>query len=47
VYWPALQREERDESLACRRQLDRLVTSVNGELTEQAYRELFGHILIV
>jgi hypothetical protein len=29
----ALQRDECDQSLACRRQLDGLLTSVNGELT--------------
>jgi hypothetical protein len=41
VYRPALQRDECDQPLACRRQLDRQVTSVNGELTEQVQRELF------
>jgi hypothetical protein len=29
----ALQRYQRDQPLACRRQLDGLLTSVNGELT--------------
>ncbi|MDT5017406.1 MAG: hypothetical protein QOD39_3566 [Mycobacterium sp.] len=35
VYRPAFQREQCNQSLACRRQLDGLFTSVNGELTEQ------------
>jgi hypothetical protein len=32
---PALQRGQRNQPLACGRQLDGLLTSVNGELTEQ------------
>ena len=47
VYRPALQRDQCNQSLACRRQLDRAITSVNGELTEQVQRELFRHTLIV
>jgi hypothetical protein len=35
VYRPALQRDQRNQPLACGRQLDGLLTSVNGELTEQ------------
>jgi hypothetical protein len=35
VYRPALQRDQRNQSPACGRQLDGLLTSVNGELTEQ------------
>jgi hypothetical protein len=30
---PALQRDESDQALACRRQFDGLLASVNGELT--------------
>jgi hypothetical protein len=33
VHGPPLQRDQRDQALACRRQLDSLFTSVNGELT--------------
>jgi hypothetical protein len=32
---PALQCDQCNQSLACRRQLDGPITSVNGELTEQ------------
>ena len=35
VYRPAFQRDQRDQPLARGRQLDGLLTSVNGELTEQ------------
>jgi len=47
VHGPALHRDERDQSLACRRQLDSLFTSVNGELTQELQREFFRHIMIV
>ena len=47
MYRPALQRDQCGQSLACRRQLDRLLTSVNGELTQQVQREFFGHTLIL
>jgi len=47
VYRPALDRDECYESLTCGGQLDRLLTSMNGELTQQLQRELFGHTLIV
>jgi hypothetical protein len=33
MYRPALQRDERNQSLARRRQLNGLLTTVNGELT--------------
>jgi hypothetical protein len=35
VHRPALQRDQRDQPLARGRQVDGLLTSVNGELTEQ------------
>src|SRR5258708_5288256 len=47
VSWPALRCEECDPSLACRRQLDRRVPWVKGELTEYLQRELFCPPLIV
>jgi hypothetical protein len=47
MYRPALQRDQCNQSLARRRQLDRAVTLVNGELTEQVQGEVIGHTLIV
>ena len=47
MYRPALQRDQCNQSLARRRQLDRAVTLVNGELTEQVQREVIRHMLIV
>jgi len=47
MHRPALQCEQCDQSPACRRQVDRAVTVVNGELTEQVKREVIRHTLIV
>ena len=43
MYWPAFQCEQCDQSLACRGQLDRALTLVNGELPEQVQRKVIRH----